>query len=565
LAVRQLEDRAVPTVFVVPNGDVNADSHGLVTAIKDANADGQVDTIVLAQHGSYPVTQADNNTNGNNALPVITSPSLTIRGSGARLAGPGGVNPIPVRFFYLDPGARLTIQNLSMGSAQAAGTAADARGGAIYNQGGDLTLDNVLLELNTVNGNGGGAQGGGIYSTGGHLLLVKTQLIGNTASALSGPVAASVAGNAEGGGIFLKGGQAILIDTTLSGNQARGQHETYDVGGHTATGGLAAGGGIYATATQLTLLDTTLKQNAALGGGGANSVVGNGASGASGTPGTYRNRGNGAGGKGGAGGNAQAGGNGGQGAPGQGGGLYVTKTTLTVNGTTLTLNTAEGGPGGSARGGSGGRGGPGGSGAQGTSRHVTGGTGGNGGLGGRDQHRGVRHPHLRRGRSADTHGRALGARQRVSADPGHHRRGDRRHRPGHGQEGQSNAEVAGRLLRQNHHHQRRHDEHQRVIRRPLARPTFGGDGGGGVGDDRRQHTPEAPHRLHEHGRAVRPHPDRRPRQSGGRAVDGAASYFQRSVEYRDRVRSQRVQRPVRQLTGDTLPRTRRGSYSGVQP
>jgi hypothetical protein len=51
--VRQLEDRTVPTTFDI------------------ANSDGQVDLINLAQGGNYAFAQADNTTNGPNALPVI--------------------------------------------------------------------------------------------------------------------------------------------------------------------------------------------------------------------------------------------------------------------------------------------------------------------------------------------------------------------------------------------------------------------------------------------------------------------------------------------------------------
>src|SRR5262245_61250585 len=53
----------------------------LVAAINAANANGQENTIVLGA-GVYTQTAPDNNTNGPNGFPAVTS-TLTIRGAGA--------------------------------------------------------------------------------------------------------------------------------------------------------------------------------------------------------------------------------------------------------------------------------------------------------------------------------------------------------------------------------------------------------------------------------------------------------------------------------------------------
>ena len=77
------ENRVLLTALIVPDGDVS----GLAAAIVSANADKQVDTIVLAQDGTYDLTTVDNMTDGPNGLPVVTSPSLTIEGDGAPSSG----------------------------------------------------------------------------------------------------------------------------------------------------------------------------------------------------------------------------------------------------------------------------------------------------------------------------------------------------------------------------------------------------------------------------------------------------------------------------------------------
>jgi hypothetical protein len=68
---------AQAAVFPIPSGDVAA----LIAAMNTANGNGEEDTITL-EAGTYTLTAVDNETDGPNGLPSVTSP-LTIRGGGA--------------------------------------------------------------------------------------------------------------------------------------------------------------------------------------------------------------------------------------------------------------------------------------------------------------------------------------------------------------------------------------------------------------------------------------------------------------------------------------------------
>src|SRR5947209_20074862 len=68
LSAERLEDRAVPAVFTIADGDVA----GLVNAINASNANGEADTINLAAGGTYTLTAVDNTDLGPTGLPVVT-------------------------------------------------------------------------------------------------------------------------------------------------------------------------------------------------------------------------------------------------------------------------------------------------------------------------------------------------------------------------------------------------------------------------------------------------------------------------------------------------------------
>ena len=101
----------------------------LIAAINAANDEichPGADTINLASEGNYSFNSADNNTNGPNALPVITS-TITISGY-ASFSNPDYF----FRYFYVSPTGNLTLQNVSLIFGSLSGS---DNGGAIYNDG----------------------------------------------------------------------------------------------------------------------------------------------------------------------------------------------------------------------------------------------------------------------------------------------------------------------------------------------------------------------------------------------------------------------------------------------
>ena len=377
-----LEDRIVLSTISVNAGDVP----GLIAAINQANTDsnsGVNDTIVLNANSQttsvYTISAANNQTNGANALPVITAKNLVIQGNNSTITRSSTSGTAAFRLFDVAAGAGLTLQKLTLSNGLASGTT--VQGGGLYN-GGNVAMTTVALTGDIARGGAGqNAQGGGIYSLNGTLTLKNVTL--NFDQAYGG----SNGGSAQGAGLYLSGGKANLTNCHVSINTLSG--------GSGAAGGNAQGGGIFANAATLTLTGGTVSSNTI-----------NGLGGGAGAKGTAQNP------NGGNGGNADGGGvfatqstvtiqggatvnantvragtagngftgsqgkNGGQGGTGglaQGGGVYVNggQLTITGTGTAVTNNTATGG-----------HGGQGGTGGKAALLALAGAIGGNGGAGG---------------------------------------------------------------------------------------------------------------------------------------------------------------------------------------
>jgi hypothetical protein len=138
---------------------------------------------------------------------VVIAKNLTLVGAGAGAttldggrppSGPGGV-----RVLTIDPGAEVTLQDLTITKGRATGDRfPDNAGGGISNQG-TLTLIGVSVTGNT------GRIGGGIYNGSGTVTLAANSSVsGNTANSL-------------GGGIYtLEGMVTLQADSQVSGNTA---------------------------------------------------------------------------------------------------------------------------------------------------------------------------------------------------------------------------------------------------------------------------------------------------------------------------------------------------------
>jgi len=200
-------------------GDVAA----LISAINDANGNGEADTIVLASGCVYTLTAVDNGSGDNaNGLPVITS-ELAIDGNGATIQRDNGAPDF--RILRVGGSGNLTLDNLTVQHGAA------ANGAGLYNDGGALTLNGV-----TVKDNDAGTSGGGIYNYHyGNVTITDCTFSGNHAGSRGGgmyndvdstPTLTNVtfSGNhagSDGGGMYNGLNSApTLLNVTFSGNLA---------------------------------------------------------------------------------------------------------------------------------------------------------------------------------------------------------------------------------------------------------------------------------------------------------------------------------------------------------
>jgi len=195
---------------------------------------------------------------------LITTPPMAISGctfTGNQAVGENGANNFTEPYGgqagggAIDSAAPLTItastftDNLAKGGDQG------------DNLGGFLPPGNGWVDT---------VYGGGVASFFSSLTVTNTIFLGN--QAIGGNSAAGVGGGSVGGGIMSWGGSTSLTDVTLAGNQAIGGS-----GGPGYTGGSAFGGGFYngissTAAVSDSLFDGNLAQGGSGGSGGAGSV-----------------------------------------------------------------------------------------------------------------------------------------------------------------------------------------------------------------------------------------------------------------------------------------------------
>lgn len=208
------------------------------------------DTIVFAVTGTITLVQGVLEINKN----------LTITNSNLRRIGQVSVSGNNMfQVFYVDPGAAVTISQLSITQGMAPPSTSNVGGGVLNT--GTLTLDGVV-----VSGNSAGNVGGGLYNAGS--MTVTNSTVSNN-SAPSG----------DGGGIY-NVGTLIISSTSFSGNTAgdvgggiTNYSGTANVSSSVLSGNSASfGGGAIAGANgggTLTLTNSTLSGNTANTGGGS--------------------------------------------------------------------------------------------------------------------------------------------------------------------------------------------------------------------------------------------------------------------------------------------------------
>ena len=378
--------------LVTPSGRAVADGPTPVGcspgAIENAITDGgsyQFDCT-----GTVYVPQNINDIPSPFVVPSGTSVSFQTTGQSVALNGLG-----ESQIFIVDPGASLTLNNVTLEDGIATGTSGtpgsaglDGTSGVPGPTGidgspaGPFTGSSGQTGATGTSGSSGqagtpgtDADGGAIYNAG-NLTLTESTIQGNEAVAADGGNGGQGGAGGDGGrgGDGGAGATPNTQDTGGSGgNGGQAAHGTDSGGGgNGGAAGNADGGAIYNAPTgTATIDDCAFTNNTATGGnGGQGGHGGTGGSGVSGGQGgngaTGNNTDGGAGGTGGTGGDGAAGGRGGEGGiggEGAGGAIYNNGGNLTIWVSDFQNNTANGGNGGT--GGAGGSGSAGGQGGQG--------------------------------------------------------------------------------------------------------------------------------------------------------------------------------------------------------
>jgi hypothetical protein len=247
--------------FDLANGDIA----GLISAINQANANGQSNTINLASNGTYVLTAVDNSpaSQGANGLPVISS-DLTINGNGATLQR--DPNAPSFRLFYISGQGKLTLNNLSLRN----GKGDTYSGGAALNAGGKLVLNGCTISANSAT-----FEGAGIYNYGRTSPATLT-VTNSTFSTNTSGLGAAILNRADGATTSL-----TITNSTFSNNTGAAIYHTSSNNPYPSslatlnvTGTLFSantGGGIHIIGTgqdETSVNDTTFLNNGGSYGGG---------------------------------------------------------------------------------------------------------------------------------------------------------------------------------------------------------------------------------------------------------------------------------------------------------
>jgi hypothetical protein len=214
---------ARPATFQCEGGNVAC----LINAINEANANGQINTIML-QPGTYNLTTIDNQSDGPNGLPSVAS-ILTIRRLDAAV---GAVDLLretsaPMfRLLHIAKTGNLTLEGVNVRGGRSPGIS--SRGGGIYNNG------SFTVSQATVSGNFATESGGGIFNNAGIVEITQSVIADNSVVELG----------FFGGGLANIGGRVRVARSTFAGN------------GSVEDGALATDGGLVA------IIDSRFTSNA---------------------------------------------------------------------------------------------------------------------------------------------------------------------------------------------------------------------------------------------------------------------------------------------------------------
>lgn len=183
----------------------------LVLKINNANSTpGTTDIIDLAPACLYELATVDNNIDGANGLPSITSP-IIINGNDATIRRSLSSQKMAIRLFHVSANGDLTLNDLTLLDGLGMHPPDITlplvnNGGAIFNNGQLKVYKSVLVGNRAI-------RGGGIYNAvSGVMTIDSTSIISNKADISSGP--------GERGGGIRNDGQASISNSTIANNFA---------------------------------------------------------------------------------------------------------------------------------------------------------------------------------------------------------------------------------------------------------------------------------------------------------------------------------------------------------
>jgi hypothetical protein len=249
----------------------NGDAACLITAINMANANGDANTITL-KAGTYTLTAVDNNTDGPNGLPAITS-VLTIKGTRAATTILERDTSAPAfRILNVAATGKLTLQRLTLRN----GFTGVFEGGGIFNNSGTLTLIDSILNRNSA------ALCAGLLNNNGTVTIIHTTFDGNETTQ-NFPGGGLCNGLSLGDNVFFEGGTVTIANSTFVHNIADGSGGLFNRGTMTLTNTTVAQnvavlrpGAITNDDGILLLQNTTVAENHSLFGGAGGIVNNNG-------------------------------------------------------------------------------------------------------------------------------------------------------------------------------------------------------------------------------------------------------------------------------------------------
>jgi hypothetical protein len=215
-----------------------SDEASLAQAIVNANAAPELDIIELTADINLNTT-TPYVYNGNNGLPVITTP-LVIRGNGHTIRR---TSATLFRLLAVNS-TQLWLEDLTL----AGGNAGTNYGGAIYMSSlTGLSLVNVIVGGSTENANTAQLRGGGIFGRG-QISIINSDISYNSATPNNN--------HTYGGGFWIYGttSSVVIVDSYIHHNYVTGYSSYSGSGG----GGVVSGG-------DLIILNSTFSQNVASG------------------------------------------------------------------------------------------------------------------------------------------------------------------------------------------------------------------------------------------------------------------------------------------------------------